>query len=138
MALLDLPDYPAIRAALDVTLDAGLLPDALIGLPINVGAAEAEVLARDPAAATRTGVALQHVKNAAILLTAANLAPSLPAFTAQAFGSTSFQHKPVDWVARAAQLRQRADDELASVLQPAAVAPERPTMFAVAAGRRGR
>lgn len=138
MALLSAADYPAIRAAIDVSLTARVLPDSVIGLPIYVDAAEAEVLARDPLAESRTGAALQHVTNAALLLVASFLAAAMPGYTAEDFSDYSYQRKD-DWAARAAELRQRAEAELAAVL--AASAPttyNRPTMFTVASGRRGQ
>jgi len=138
MALLSAADYPAIRAAIDVSLTARVLPDTIIGLPIYVDAAEAEILLRDPLAESRTGAALQHVTNAAVLLAAALLAAAMPAYTAETFSDYSYQRK-IDWAARAAELRQRAEAELAAVL--AASAPttyQRPTMFSVASGTRGQ
>ncbi len=138
MSLLSTSDFPAIRAALDVSLKTTTLSDAVIALPIYQGAAEAEVLARDPLAASRTGAALQHVVNAAIFLTAAYLAPALPALTAETIGKYSYQ-RDVDWTARAAELRARADAELAALLTPAtAQKGSPPTMFGVASGRRGQ
>lgn len=138
MSLLSASDYPAIRAALDVSLKATALPDAVIALPIYQGAAESEVLARDPEAENRSGAALQRVVNAAIFLTAAYLASALPTITAETVGRYSYQ-RDTDWGARAAELRQRADAELAAVLTPdAAARPLPPGMFAVASGRRGR
>ena len=138
MSLLDAADFPAIRAALDVSLKAQTLPDATIALPIYQGAAEAEVLARDPLAESRAGAALQRVVNAAIFLTAAYLAPAMPALTAETIGKYSYERK-TDWAARAADLRQRADVELAAVLTPdVARSPRPPSLFAVARGRRGQ
>lgn len=138
MSLLSTSDFPAIRAALDVSLKTTGLPDAVIALPIYQGAAEAEVLAQDPVAESRTGAALQHVVNAAIFLTAAHLAPALPAITAETIGKVSYQ-RDVDWAARAGELRSRADAELAAVLAPStAHRPTPPSMFAVASGRRGQ
>ena len=105
-ALLTATHYPAIRAALEVTLTSKELPDAVIALDIYLAAAIAEVLARDPLAESRTGAALTHVTNAGVLICAA-------------------------------QLRKRADLELAAVLTPTEATPSRPTMFARAPGRRG-
>ena len=137
MALLSAADYPAIRAAIDVSLTARVLPDSVIGLPIYVDAAEAEVLARDPLAATRTGGELQHIQNAAVLLTAALLAPALPGYTAEDFSEYSYQRK-TDWATRAAELRKRAEAELAAVLEPEnPTTASKPTMFTTAPGTRG-
>lgn len=137
MALLTTADYPAIRAALDVSLTARDLPDSVIGLAIYVGAAEAEVLVRDPVAASRIGAEKQHLVNAAVFLTAAYLAPALPALTKERFAEYSYEQE-VDWLARAADLRRRFEAELAAVLAPNDAATySRPTMFTTAAGTRG-
>lgn len=138
MALLSSADYPTVRAALDVKLTAATLADATIALPIYLGAAEAEIVRRDPLAASRTGAALQHVKNACVLLCAALLAPAMPSLTGEDIGSYAYTRKAIDWPARAAELRLAAERELAAVLTPATVTTaSRPTMFAVAAGGRG-
>lgn len=137
MALITATHYPAVRAALDVSLTAQVLPDATIALSIYHGAAEAEILARDPLAATRTGDELQHIQNAAVLLTAALLAAAMPAYTAETFSDYSYQRK-VDWAARAAELRKRAEAELATVLEPEnPTTASKPTMFTTAPGTRG-
>lgn len=137
MALLSAADYPAIRAAIDVSLTARVLPDTIIGLPIYVDAAEAEILLRDPLAESRTGAALQHVTNAAVLLAAALLAAAMPAYTAETFSDYSYQRK-TDWATRAAELRKRAEAELAAVLEPEnPTTASKPTMFTTAPGTRG-
>lgn len=137
MTLITATHYPAVRAALDVSLTVLVLPDATIALSIYHGAAEAEILARDPLAATRTGDELQHIQNAAVLLTAALLAPALPGYTAEDFSEYSYQRK-TDWATRAAELRKRAEAELAAVLEPEnPTTASKPTMFTTAPGTRG-
>lgn len=136
-ALLTATHYPAIRAALEVTLTSKELPDAVIALDIYLAAAIAEVLARDPLAESRTGAALTHVTNAGVLICAALLAPALPAITGEQTKNYQYSQKATDWLALAAQLRKRADLELAAVLTPTEATPSRPTMFARAPGRRG-
>jgi len=139
MSILSSADYPAIRAALDVKLTAATLPDATIALAIYLGAAEAEIVRRDPGAASRTGAELQHIKNACVLLCAALIAPALPRLTGEELGSYRYSQQAIDWTVRAAELRMAAERELAAVLTPSTVATaSRPTMFAVAAGGRGR
>lgn len=135
MALLTPADYPAIRAALDVSLTPAVLPDAVIEMPIFLGAAEMEVAARDPAAGTREGDALQRLKNAVIYFAAANLAPVVPIYLRERLLSYEYQRPAVDWNARAADLRAQAEAELVAVLGSQTV--ERPTFFALASGRRG-
>lgn len=142
MPILTSADYPAIRAALDLSLDAEGLPDAAISLPLFQGMAEAEVLRRDPDAASRTGDELQHVRNAAVLLTAGRIAPRLPQVLRERFagGDYEYQMQPRDWEALATSLRADAEAELSAYLA-AAQAPEAampPTVFGKACVRPRR
>jgi hypothetical protein len=135
--LLSSSDWPAVRAALDVTLDSNSLPDATIALDIFSGKAMREVEARVTDATTLTGDDETAVTNAAVFLTASFLAPSLPALTAGRGQFLNWQRKGMDWEQRARDLRAQAEDEIAGLLEPASTDAHRPTMFAVAKGRRG-
>jgi len=127
-----------VRQALDVTLDETSLPTTLILSPIFLGAAVAEVVRRDPDANTRTGTEARRVNAAAVYLTAARIAPSLPAIVRERLGDSETQLAAVDWLARADVLRMRAAQELAVVLDTAGDASyARPTFFTLAHGRRG-
>ena len=136
MPLITSADYPAIRAAIDTSLDTTSLPDATIALDIYAGAAMRLVLARDPAAATRTGDALARVTAAAVYYTAARLILALPQITREAYPEQSYQRQDVNVSERAAYLTSLADAELDAVLGDAATAGM-PTMFAAGHGRRG-
>ena len=68
MTILDYSHYPAIRAAIDTSLDSEALPDDVISLPIYAGAADAEVETRDPLWATRQGDPLVQLTNAETLI----------------------------------------------------------------------
>jgi hypothetical protein len=129
--------YPGIRAALDVSLDATVLPDAVIALSIYQGAGERDVEQQDPDWATRTGPEATALQNAAIYYIAARLAPAIPALTAEQFGAGQrYTREAFDAAAVAADLRARGDAELALVLGETAVAV--PTLFTTAHGYRGR
>lgn len=140
MAILSPADYPAIRAALDVSLNAQQLPDATIEQDIFVGAAEAELLKRVPDAASRTGDDLKRVKRALVWLTAALLAPSVVRITSLSVQTRdlSYSRQTFDPDEKAAELRSRAESEIAMLLTPNEATPSRPTMFTVVAGYRGR
>lgn len=138
MTILKTTHYATIRAALDVSLDSDMLPDDTISMSIYAGAAEAEVIARDPDAATRTGDELTHIQNAIILITAALLAPAVPHIMEARQDQQSYKRNQIDWAVRAAELRRQADVEIAAVLEPSEATPGRPTMFATAAGTRGK
>jgi hypothetical protein len=77
--LLASSDWPAVRAALDITLDSAQLPDATIALDIYSGRAMREVEARVTGATGLTGDDELKVTAAAVFLTAAHIAPALPA-----------------------------------------------------------
>lgn len=140
MAILSAADYPAIRAALDVSLNAQQLPDATIGQDIFVGAAEAELLRRVPDAASKTGDDLRRVKRALVWLTAALLAPSVVRITSLSVQTRdlSYSRQTFDPDEKAAELRSRAESEIAMLLTPGEATPSLPTVFTVAAGYRGR
>jgi hypothetical protein len=133
-------DYPAIRAALDVGLNAQQLPDATIAQGIFLGAAEDELLRKVPGAATMTGDDLARVKRALVWLTAAYLAHSVVRLTSISIQTRdlSYSRQTFDPDAKAAELRARAGVEIAALVTPSAVAPARPTMFTLAGGGRGR
>lgn len=133
-------DYPAIRAALDLALQAKDLPDSVIELPIYLGKAEQSILQRDPEATTRTGTEQQHIKNAVIFTCAALLAPAMRNLQRERVGEWEGAYQAMDWTKRATELRALADEELAAVLEPAPTpGPETtiPIFFALANGRRG-
>lgn len=138
MTLIVAGDYEAIRKALDTSLDNRLLPDAVIGLDLYAGAASRAVLARDPDAATRTGTAGQQIKLAAILWCASLIAPALPQISGEDHGDDSYRRVLASPEKLAADLRARAEAELAAVLLPDAPTPYRPPVFTLARGRRGR
>ena len=139
MAILTTADYPAIRAALDVDLNATTLPDATIGQSIFVGAAEAELLRRVPDAADLTGDDLARVKRALVWLTAAYLAHSVVRVTSLTVQTRdlSYSRPTFNPDEKATELRSRAEVEIGMLVAPTQVAPGRPTMFTLAAGRRG-
>lgn len=138
MPLLSTSDYPAIRAAIDIGLAAADLPDAIIGLDLYAGAAQREVLARDPLAESRTGSALLAVREAAQLLTAARLVPAVPRIVSLSGAGEGITQKLSDPAALAADLRTRAEAAITAVLIAAQGARVRPTAFGLAPGRRGQ
>lgn len=129
-------DYPAIRGALDMTLDENGLPDSLIASSIYEGAAEAEVLRRDPLAAGRTGAELVLIKAAIILLTAALLAPIIPPIEGANTNQAVYGRRDKEVASQVASLRARADEAINAVLYPSTAVL--PTIFTVGEGTRGR
>lgn len=135
--LLSTTNWPAVRAALDVSLDDKQLPDSIIGMDIYSGRAVREVTARVEGATALTGDSEKRVIAAAVFLTAANIAPALPSIMRAESQHLAIQRKEVDWNKRAADLRQAAEDEIAELLEPDTAGAYRPTMMARAKGRRG-
>jgi hypothetical protein len=138
MALLSIAEYPAIRASIDISLDSTTLPDAIIALDIYSGAGQRDVLALDPLAESRTGDALIHATNAAILFTAARLVTALPQILKETFPDHSYERKAYDQASMAAQLRASAGAEMDAYLDIGALSSDLPTTFATASARRGR
>lgn len=139
MAILTTAEYPAIRAALDVSLNANDLPDSVIGQSVFLDAAEAELLARVPDAATKTGSDLARVKRALIWLTAAYLAGSVVRVTSMTVQTRDLSYSKAIFnpEQKAAELRTRAEVEIAALLTPEENTPGRFTIFAAAPGGRG-
>lgn len=139
MPILTPADYGAVRAALDLSLDARVLPDNVIALDIYLGAAERQILARDPQAPYRSDDDLIRVKNAITFLTAALIAPVVPQITNERLGDQSYTRQPIDWAKRAEELRARAEHEILAVVEPGQPTKAvMPRLFTVAHGRRGR
>lgn len=140
MTLITSADYDSIRKAIDLDLTATDLPNEVIGLDVFHGAAEREVIARHPTAADETGDDLKRVQAAVIYLVAARLAPTVVRKTSISVQTrdASYSRPAFDGQKRAAELRGLAEVELQEVIQPSAVAPSRPTMFALASGTRGK
>lgn len=131
--------YPAIRAAIDTTLDDSVLPDAVIASPQYQAKAEREIIARDPMAETRTGDEQHRIILAAIYWTAALLCPAVPDITRQQQADWQYQRSAFDYRARADELLAMAAEELAEVLGEAEsnTADRVPLHFDVVSGRRG-
>jgi hypothetical protein len=125
--------YKAVREALDISLDDDSLPDDVISSGVFLGAAENEIARRYPLADPDD----PHVILGAILLTAANLAPSIPRVVrSSTVTAVSLQVDQPRWNEIAALLRARALDELSSVVGTVVVVP--PVVFTLGHGDRGR
>lgn len=143
MTVLSSDNYPSIRAALDITMTADMLPDATIALDLYKGRADREIVTRIPTAETlvtpdgdeEVSSDGQRVLLAAILLCASYIAPAIPAITAQTFGAAIYE-RSVDWNQRSADLKMQAETEIQTVILNQAVATtattSRYTMFTVA------
>lgn len=111
-------EYPAVRAVLDVDLNTQNLPDTTIALDIYEGAANQDVLDRDPAAASRTGTDGERVLRAAIYFCAARLTGAVVRLTSISIQARdlTYAKQTFDPTERAEELRDLANDELDEVL----------------------
>lgn len=137
--LLDVATYPAIRAALDVSLDKNTLPDTVIDEDIYIGAAWDEVIERYPTADSESDeAAITRLRRAAVYFAAARLAPVVVRITSMSMSVQGVNYsKPVfDPTRRAEELRALADAELDALITPGTLS--RPRMFTVASGTRGK
>lgn len=130
--------FPAIRAAIDVSIDSVMLPDSIISLDIYQGRAESELGQLDPDYAERDGDDEIRVKRALVYLTAALLCKVVPQITRETIATLSTQRAQVDWNERASELRAMANDEVALYVSEDARTVNIPTLFTTAPGYRGR
>lgn len=131
-------EYPAVRAALDLSINEVNLPDSIIGLSTHADRADEEVKRRDPDYASRGADDTKRLKRAAIYLCASYIAPSIPDITQETIGERqSYTRKAMDWPSRAIELVSDADREISIVLTGGKRSTARPPFFDVASGRRG-
>lgn len=134
-------DYPAVREVLDVSLTAANLPDATIERSVYKTAAIADVVERYATAVSETDAAKQaRLTRAAIYFCAARLCPAVVRITSLSVTARdmSYSRQTFDPEERAAELRAEAEAEIAEIVEPEEETPNRPTMFAVASGTRGK
>src|SRR5215208_7000336 len=114
MPLEDYLNPDAVRAAIDVSLTAARLPDALIQSDMYGKAAIAEVKKRVPGAESITDATqVLHLKNAINLLTAAYLVPAVPfVFKQQTAEGDAYQRSEVKPEELIEKLLGRVDDEI--------------------------
>jgi hypothetical protein len=111
-------EFPAIRAALDISLDASNLPDAVINLPMYAGQAELWIVANDPLAPTYTPGSEAYIRTtiAAIYACAAYIVPALPNITSESYGDAMrYTRKEADMAKLEAALWTRARGALPSL-----------------------
>lgn len=130
-------DFPSIRAAIDVSLTEGSLPDDIIALPIYTGYAEQAVVSKVEDADTATAERQAHLHNAAVLYAAASLVFAIPSFVREQGPEFNVQVQRVAPDVLAGDLRVRADAEVLAGAIPGAASLVQ-TMFSVARGDRGR
>lgn len=138
MPILTSADYPAIRAAIDTSLDTAALPDSTITLPIYLEAADLEVKRRDPNWASRIGDQATLLKHAAIYLTAALLVPAVPQIKRETFADHEYDRQLMTAADLVASLRARASASLDALSETTTAIPLPPKLFGVGRGRRGQ
>ena len=119
-------------------MTADILPDAVIGDPVYLDRAVAEVVLLVPDAATRTGDELARVKRAMILLLAARLIPAIPNIKQEQFQDFSATYFQTDPASRMADLIMQAREELAPLVPETPIATGQVTGLSVGKARRLR
>lgn len=120
-------DYPSIRAAIDISLDANSLPDAVIALEVYATAAEQWI-------ASQTTEAGSEAHLGAVLYCAYLIAPQVPALIRERMAGGEFWQQAFNYTDIAGGLLQRAYYQvaLAKALElPDEVQSLQPTMFAL-------
>lgn len=136
VTLITVDDCPSVRAAIDVSLSADMIPDDVVMLDVFAGVADREVRDKDPDILTRTEPELVRLRTATVYYTAANLVLSVPQMIAENIGGYHYQIKSIDPNKRYQDLRAMGDGEIAAVVatdEP----PNRPTIFTLASASRG-
>lgn len=129
MAYITPAEYPAVRAALDISLDAANLPDAVIALPQYAGQAELWIRANDPNAAGYVPGTEEYIRTtiAAIYATAAYIVPALPNITSETYGDAMrYTRKEYDPAKLEASLWTRARGALPNLTGSSSAAPGKP------------
>lgn len=119
MSLITSADFPAIRALLDATMDATILPDAVIDYPPYHPRAEAVILRKDPIALTRTDPAqVATLKLAAIYLTASYLMMVMPTLTPKRYqlGQLIIDLKLDEWKERSRNMQSLYAEQMSLLL----------------------
>jgi hypothetical protein len=114
MPILDATHYEQIRKAIDIAIDSSILPDSTISMDVYQGEAEEEIIQRVGEYEGLSAAEQAHAVKAAILLTAALIAPNITAIPYYATDG-QFTRQPFNGSGRAERLRARADEELAEV-----------------------
>ena len=110
-------EFPAVRAAIDISLDASNLPDDVVALPMYAPEAERWVLAMNLVAAGYAPGSEAYLKTqvAAIFACAALVVPAVPNLTGEWWGNEArYTRKEFDPVALQATLWERARSALRS------------------------
>lgn len=130
---------PQIRAAIDPTLDAGKLPDAVIGMTIYRDAADLDVKALVPdwetiVADTGTSAYI-HLINALIYLTAAKIVPALPDLLGETWPDYAYKVQRPTLAEQARRLTALAMAAI-GLATGTETASRLPTFFTIARGTR--
>jgi hypothetical protein len=134
-------EFPAVRAALDISLDAANLPDAVIALPQYAGQAELWVAANDPNAIIYFPGSEEHIRTtiAAIYACAAYIVPALPNITGETYGDAlRYTREKTDMHGLEASLWARARASLPSLATSMATNGHAPARFVFTLASRGQ
>lgn len=136
-------EYPAIRAAIDISMDVSNLPDDVIGLSIYEQEAERWVAIVHPLSDTYAAgtVEFRTVQTAAIYACAALVAPAVPTLTGETYeDGYRYTRDKVDTGALQLALWERARAALQTLMEVSSgdSKPPRRFIFTRACGARGQ
>lgn len=121
---LDVDHLESVRRAIDVDLDADILPNEVIQDQVYLGRAAQKILSLDPLAESRTGVQEDAIILATIFQTAAYLVPAMPQLITEQFVDYRVRFDPMSQVEQAQRLSAAADEQI-----QIAIATDDPAQF---------
>lgn len=132
-------EYPAIRAAIDITMTDLLIPDRIIELPIFLAQSRIWLAQKIVTVTSPTDDQKKAFTNAVIYYCASLLIPSVPQILQEQHANNqSYQRSSMNWDAKAADLRSKAElavsEAIDSNIDPTSL---RPPGFILASGTRG-
>lgn len=134
---MDTDDYPAVRAAIDVSLTSDHISDTIIAMPIYHRLAERKVRELYPDADSETDPDhLEILKRATIFICASLLIPAVPRLVKESMGLYSYTRTLLDMETQMNSLWTMAENEI-STLTEIVLTDSVPTLFTLAVGTRG-
>ena len=105
-------ELDSVRRAIDVDLDADVLPNEIIKDRVYLGRAAQKILSMDPLAESRIGVQEDAIILAMIFQTAAYLVPALPQLITEQFVDYRARFDPMSQVEQMQRLNSAVDEQI--------------------------
>lgn len=126
--------YNAVRAAIGLDVDAGMLPDATLALSIYTGEVERYIMRSLTEAEYTNSIWLPIVNNAAILYLASLVTPRLRIVTSERIAGGNLTYAAIDQELIAQRLLRQANEQLALIQAALGLPPQvkNPVYFGLA------